>query len=53
VAALIAYANQHFELAQTALRDGDFATYGAEIAKVQQALLQLSQLVPPSASPKP
>ena len=53
VAALVAYANQHFELAQTALRNGDFATYGAEIAKVQQALLQLSQLVPPSASPNP
>ena len=27
--ALVAYANQHFELAQAALRNGDFATYGA------------------------
>jgi hypothetical protein len=52
VAALIAYANQHFELAQAALRDGDFATYGVEIAKVQQALQQLDQLVPPP-SPNP
>ncbi len=51
VAALVAYANQHFELAQTALRNGDFATYGAEIAKVQEALRELSQLV--AASPTP
>jgi hypothetical protein len=51
VAALIAYANQHFELAQAALRNGDFATYGVEIAKVQQALQQLDQLVPASPNP--
>jgi uncharacterized protein len=51
VAALIAYANQHFELAQAALRSGDFATYGVEIAKVQQALQELNVLVPPAASP--
>ncbi len=51
MAALIAYANQHFELAQAALRDGDFATYGAEIAKVQQALQELSGLVSPAPSP--
>ncbi len=53
VAALIAYANQHFELAQEALRKGDFATYGAEIAKVQQALQRLDVLVPSSSSPQP
>jgi hypothetical protein len=47
----VAYANQQFELAQTALRDGDFATYGAEIAKVQEALRELSQLVPASSNP--
>jgi uncharacterized membrane protein (UPF0182 family) len=51
VPALVAYANAHFELAQTALRNGDFATYGAEIAKVQAALRELSQLV--AASPNP
>ena len=51
VSALVAYANQHFELAQAALRNGDFATYGTEIAKVQEALRQLSQLVAPSSSP--
>ena len=51
VAALVAYANQHFELAQAALRNGDFATYGTEIAKVQEALRQLNQLVAPSSSP--
>jgi uncharacterized membrane protein (UPF0182 family) len=49
VAALIAYANFHFEQAQAALRIGDFARYGQEIAAVQQALQLLSQLVPPSA----
>ena len=51
VAALIAYANDHFELAQTALRAGDFATYGAEMVKVQEALQQLDQLVKVSPSP--
>ena len=55
VAALVAYANDHFERAQTALRNGDFATYGAEIVKVQDALRQLSLLVPasPGASAAP
>jgi uncharacterized protein len=53
VAALIAYANQHFELAQQALRDGDFARYGAEIALVQQALSQLEELTGGSPSPSP
>jgi hypothetical protein len=56
VAALVEYANLHFELAQQALRDGDFARYGEEIALVQEALSQLEELVgatspSPSASP--
>src|SRR6185436_16396708 len=51
VAALVAYANQHFELAQQALRAGDFARYGEEIALVQQALSQLNALVGASAGP--
>jgi uncharacterized membrane protein (UPF0182 family) len=54
VAALVEYANLHFEMAQQALRDGDFAKYGAEIKLVQQALSQLDQLVgspAPTASP--
>ena len=51
VSSLVAYANQHFELAQAALRNGDFATYGTEIAKVQQALRELNQLVAPSSNP--
>jgi uncharacterized membrane protein (UPF0182 family) len=51
VSGLVAYANQHFELAQQALRDGDFARYGAEIALVQQALGQLEQLTGGSPSP--
>jgi uncharacterized membrane protein (UPF0182 family) len=54
VAALVAYANFHFEQAQAALRAGDFARYGQEIAAVQQALQLLTQLVgspPPLGSP--
>ncbi len=56
VAALVEYANAHFELAQQALRDGDFARYGEEIALVQEALGQLEDLVgatspSPAASP--
>ena len=53
VAALVEYANQHFELAQQALRDGNFARYGEEIALVQQALSQLDALVGASTGPSP
>jgi uncharacterized membrane protein (UPF0182 family) len=61
VPGLIDYANRHFELAQAALRDGDFARYGDEIAKVEAALQRLGELAPglglgspaPSASPAP
>jgi uncharacterized membrane protein (UPF0182 family) len=57
VAGLIEYANRHFGLAQAALRDGDFATYGEEIAKVERALAALGELAPelgaPSAAPAP
>jgi uncharacterized membrane protein (UPF0182 family) len=49
VAALIEFANFHFELAQQALRDGDFARYGAEIELVEQALQQLEELTGGSA----
>ncbi|MFL5749953.1 MAG: UPF0182 family protein [Chloroflexota bacterium] len=51
VGALIEYANRHFELAQQALRDGDFARYGDEIELVSQALSQLQQLTGGSPSP--
>ena len=51
VAALVEYANTHFELAQEALRDGDFARYGEEIALVQQALAQLDALVGEGGTP--
>jgi uncharacterized protein len=51
VAALVEYANLHFELAQQALRDGDFARYGEEIALVQRALGQLEELVGGSPAP--
>jgi uncharacterized membrane protein (UPF0182 family) len=54
VAALIDYANLHFELAQQALRDGDFARYGEEMRLVEQALAELDALIPgASASPVP
>jgi uncharacterized membrane protein (UPF0182 family) len=51
VPGLIAYANEHFELAQQALRDGDFARYGREIELVRQALARLELLAGPSPSP--
>ena len=44
VAGLITYANLHFERAQEALRDGDFARYGTEIQLVEQALQRLGEL---------
>ena len=50
VAGLIAYANAHFEAAQQALRDGDFARYGQEIALVKEALARL-QVLAPTPSP--
>ena len=54
VASLIRYANIHFELAQQALRNGDFATYGNEMGLVQAALQQLSNLTgSPAASVQP
>ncbi len=52
VQTLISYANAHFDLAQQALHNGDFATYGAEMDKVQAALKRLGELTgTPSASP--
>jgi uncharacterized membrane protein (UPF0182 family) len=51
VAGLIAYANEHFELAQEALRAGDFARYGEEMELVRQALQRLEGLT--GASPAP
>ena len=63
VPGLVAYANLHFELAQAALKNGDFATYGREMALVQDALRRLNTLVgvspapstapPPSSAPAP
>jgi uncharacterized membrane protein (UPF0182 family) len=59
VAGLIAYAKTHFDLAQAALRAGDFARYGDEIARVDAALEALDAFGPgiglpaPEASPSP
>jgi uncharacterized membrane protein (UPF0182 family) len=52
VPGLIDYANTHFEAAQEALRDGDFARYGDEIALVEEALRRLEELTG-AASPAP
>jgi uncharacterized membrane protein (UPF0182 family) len=49
VRALIDYANAHFEAAQAALRNGDFARYGTEIELVRQALERLQALTSASA----
>ncbi|HYN48247.1 MAG TPA: UPF0182 family protein, partial [Candidatus Nanopelagicales bacterium] len=53
VQALIRYANERFEAAQEALRRGDFATYGTEIAEVERTLAQLEILIGGSPSPAP
>ena len=50
IQALIRYANEHFEAAQAALRQGDFATYGDEMAEVERTLQQLEVL---TGSPTP
>lgn len=42
---LIQSANTHFEAAEAAQRDGDWATYGEEIEALQRDLEQLSRLV--------
>lgn len=51
VAALVEYANRHFQLAQEALRNGDFARYGEEIRLVEEALRRLDALVRLSPAP--
>jgi uncharacterized membrane protein (UPF0182 family) len=51
VAALVAYADLHFQMAQEALRAGDFATYGDEMKIVESTLAELSRLT--GASPLP
>jgi uncharacterized membrane protein (UPF0182 family) len=53
VPGLVEFANAHFELAQAALRNGDFARYGSEIALVEFALQRLQVLAPGLASPVP
>ena len=46
VPGLIDYAYRHFELAQQALREGDFARYGEEQQRVDAALERLRELAP-------
>jgi uncharacterized membrane protein (UPF0182 family) len=42
---LISEANAHFQAAQAAARNGDWATYGSEMDIVQQLLTQLQTVV--------
>jgi uncharacterized membrane protein (UPF0182 family) len=44
IAELAQLASNHYEAAQVALRDGDWATYGTELEKMEQALEALLQL---------
>jgi len=53
VAALVAYADLHFRLAQDALRAGDFATYGDEMKIVESTLAELTRLTGASPAPSP
>jgi uncharacterized membrane protein (UPF0182 family) len=53
VEALVRYANEQFELAQEALRRGDFAAYGDYIAEVERTLAQLEVLIGGSPTPVP
>jgi uncharacterized membrane protein (UPF0182 family) len=53
IAALVRHANERFEAAQEALRRGDFATYGAEIAEVERTLRQLEILADGGTTPAP
>ncbi len=51
-AALVAQAQQSYDRAQELLRNGDFAGYGQEIARLKQILDQLQQITgTPAASP--
>jgi hypothetical protein len=51
VPGLIDYANTHFNLAQAALKDGDFARYGSEMKLVEVALQRLQELAPGLTTP--
>ncbi|MHB8891683.1 MAG: UPF0182 family membrane protein [Candidatus Limnocylindrales bacterium] len=53
VQGLIAYASQHYDLAQAALDAGDLGTYQAEMDKVGLAIQRASELTAPGASQNP
>ncbi len=53
IAGLIDYAYRHNQLAQQALRTGDFARYGEEQARVEAALDRLNELAPGLLTPPP
>jgi uncharacterized protein len=51
VAALLAEAEQHFELAEAALAEGDLATYEAEIEEAQRLVAEAAALVAGAETP--
>ena len=50
---LILLANVQYEQAQAALRDGDWARYGAEIEELQQVLEQMASVIGVDVPPDP
>jgi flagellin-specific chaperone FliS len=44
IAALVREAQEAYDTAQQALRDGDFAGYGAQIQRLEQLLDRLAEL---------
>jgi len=50
---LLAQALQHFQRADQALREGDLATYQAEIRRAQQLIAQANELAQGGATPTP
>lgn len=53
IPALIREALAHYEAALKALQTGDFATYGAELKRMEDALRRAAQATSPSPSPSP
>jgi uncharacterized membrane protein (UPF0182 family) len=45
IEALIRSAGQHFEAAEEAQREGDWATYGRELEALSEALQKLEKLI--------
>jgi uncharacterized membrane protein (UPF0182 family) len=53
VTSLLVQAQEHFEAAETALREGDLATYQAEIEEAQSLIQQAAEAVGVAPTPEP